>query len=213
MEWLKDCNDKFVVVDNYRFTLDEKTGYYRCNKLKKRLHQYIWIKYNGEIPKGYHVHHKDHKKQNNHPDNLAIVAHSKHATYHERDKMKDKEYLKWRKENFENKARPKAVEWHKSDEGRKWHSEHAKKIAETRGKTTFECKQCNEKFDAWNTSKNRFCSNKCKSAWRRANGLDDVERVCIICGIEFKVNKYSKTKTCSNDCRTKLHWKNRKASE
>jgi hypothetical protein len=51
-----------------------------------------------------------------------------------------------------------------------------------------------------NASTSRFCSNKCKSRWRRRSGLDDVERICEYCGKAFKVNKYKPTKYCSSLC-------------
>ena len=68
----------------------------------------------------------------------------------------------------------------------------------------FECEYCKKKYKAINNNTNRFCSNKCKSAWRRKSGIDDVEKVCEICGSKFKTNKYSKTKTCSRSCANRL---------
>jgi len=200
MEELRNCTEKFIFLDGYKFTLDEKTGYYRCNKIRQRLHRYVWEEHNGEIPKGYHVHHKDHNKANNHIDNLVLVGSSKHAKHHMDERENSEEYLKWRAENLAKNARPKASEWHKSEEGRKWHSEMAKESAKNRELVVFHCENCKKEYEAWNTSKNKFCSNKCKSAWRRKQGLDDETRICECCGKEFVTNKYKKIRYCSKSC-------------
>jgi endogenous inhibitor of DNA gyrase (YacG/DUF329 family) len=62
------------------------------------------------------------------------------------------------------------------------------------------CVQCGTEYEVTPTGTSRFCSNKCKSAWRRASGLDDEDRKCPICKKIFRVNKYSNTKTCSRSC-------------
>jgi endogenous inhibitor of DNA gyrase (YacG/DUF329 family) len=68
--------------------------------------------------------------------------------------------------------------------------------------TTKICECCGKEFEINinSASHTRFCSNKCKSKWRRDSGLDDIIKICPICGKEFKTNKYSKTKTCSREC-------------
>jgi hypothetical protein len=45
-----------------------------------------------------------------------------------------------------------------------------------------------------------FCSNACKSAWRRASGIDDEKRTCAKCGGTFIVNRYAKQDFCSYTC-------------
>jgi hypothetical protein len=197
---LSNCKEKVIVLEGNRFVLDERTGYYRCNKLRKRLHQYVWEKNNGKIPKGYHIHHVDHNKKNNNIDNLIAISHKEHALHHESEREKEEEHKEWRKKNFIEKVIPKAREWHKSDEGRKWHSQQAKEQAKLREEKTFTCDHCEKEFTAWNTSKNRFCSNKCKSAWRRKQGLDNETRKCEHCDKEYEVNKYSKKRFCSVTC-------------
>lgn len=48
------------------------------------MHQVVWAEANGqtEIPKGFVVHHKDHNKSNNSPDNLELFSRKDHAQYH-----------------------------------------------------------------------------------------------------------------------------------
>ena len=212
MEELKNCVDKVIVVDDFRFVLDEKTGYYRCDKLRKRLHQYIWMKYNGEIPKGYHVHHKDHHKTNNHISNLMLIGHSKHTKHHMKERQLQEGYAEWVKTNLEKNARPKAIEWHQSEKGKTWHREKIEKQWKNNEEAINVCNHCNEEYKTTKMvmNKHKFCSNKCRSAWRRKEGLDDVERLCVICGNSFNANKYSKTKTCSKTCGAKLNHLNRK---
>jgi group I intron endonuclease len=69
------------------------------------------------------------------------------------------------------------------------------------------CDQCGREYIAKNISR-RFCSNRCRSKWRRNSGVDNVSRKCVICGGTFVASKYSDSKTCSNVCRGKLLWKN-----
>lgn len=69
------------------------------------------------------------------------------------------------------------------------------------------CVQCGHDYTAkalWS----RFCSNACKSKWRRKNHFDDTSKKCVVCGSEFSSNKYAKTTTCSSVCRGKLLWRN-----
>ena len=61
------------------------------------------------------------------------------------------------------------------------------------------CKQCNKSCETKSFNK-RFCSNACKSAWRRDSERDSVERKCPVCENAFNVNKYSKNKTCGRKC-------------
>jgi hypothetical protein len=68
----------YAIVNNLKFRKDKKTGYYLCGKLvngkRPRLHRYIWELFNGTIPKGYDVHHKDHNKDNNEINNLELLT-------------------------------------------------------------------------------------------------------------------------------------------
>ena len=197
MEELKDCTDKFIYIDGYRFTRDEKTNYYRCNALRKRLHQYIWEKHNGKTDKGYHVHHIDENKLNNHISNLELMHGSKHISMH-MNNLTD-EQLEDMRINLKVNAQPKAKEWHATEEGSNWHREHYERMKDKlHAKHPRECKQCGKDYDSLIHSK--FCSNNCKSKWRRESGIDNVTRCCIACGNDFEVNKYYKNVTCSKSC-------------
>ena len=56
-------------------------GYYR-NKEYGLLHRYIWTKHNGEIPKGYIIHHDNEDKTDNTPKNLIAMTNSEHTILH-----------------------------------------------------------------------------------------------------------------------------------
>lgn len=208
MEELKHCTAKTITVDGYRFTRDERRGYYRCHALRKRLHQYIWEREYGKVPEGFHVHHIDEDKKNNHISNLQVMNGKEHVTYHGNNLTEEE--IEWRRNNLAENVRPKASEWHGSEEGRAWHKEHYEEVKDKlHARETKECWQCGKLFEG--RTQSRFCANKCKSKWRREQGLDDVEKQCVECGQTYVSNKYHKQQTCSPYCRNKLAWKKRKA--
>ena len=57
-----------------------KQGYYIHGYIF--LHRYIWEKFNGQIPKGYHVHHRDLNPENNILENLELLTSSQHQSLH-----------------------------------------------------------------------------------------------------------------------------------
>lgn len=191
---------KIAYFNGKRFTRDDKTGYYlgttKENGKRQRLHRYIWEYYNGEIPKGYDIHHKDHNKDNNELDNLELISKSQHSRLHCQELTEEQKQK--RKENFEKNARPKAIEWHKSVEAKEWHKKHYKISLALRQKEKFICENCGNEYEAYRNKVNRFCSNKCKSAWRRKNNIDNEERYCSKCGAIYQCNRYSLRKLCNN---------------
>ncbi len=194
--------EKYIYFDNKKFTRDEKTGYYLNSTIRKRLHVYVWEYHNGKVPKGFAVHHIDHNKNNNEIDNLMIISHSKHATHHGNERAK--KYYKEIVKNLNDNARPKAVIWHKSKEGREWHKKHYENMrAKLYKKVELVCLHCGRVYKSSQKGYSKFCSNKCKSAYRRVSGVDDEIRKCRYCGEDFKVNKYSKTIYCSRSCSSK----------
>ena len=199
----------YAIVDGLRFRKDKKTGYYLStyiNGKRYRLHRYLYEKYKGNIPKGYEVHHKDHNKDNNNLNNLILLSTKEHKLLHGRELTK--EQREFYKNNLNEKARPKAIEWHKSEEAKEWHKEQYKKTLGNRKPQKLICEQCGKEYEVINNGTNRFCSNKCKSAWRRESGIDNETRKCIICGEEYICNKYSKKAKCDN-CTPNQYKKNR----
>lgn len=200
---------RYIEYDGIRFYEDKK-GYWigqildeAGNPHRIRLHVYVWEKFNGPVPEGYDIHHIDHDPSNNEIENLIALPESEHHRLHiaERDPAELSKIM-------ELYARPKAVEWHKSEQGHEWHKEqYQKTLAPYREEQiTLTCQWCGREYQTSPLVRDhsRFCSNKCKTAFRYHSGVDNVERVCAVCGKTFSVNKYSRTKTCSKECGIKL---------
>lgn len=165
----------------------------------EHLHREIWKAEHGLIPAGHHIHHRDGNPLNNDIDNLACLSPKDHKAEHWTE-----ERSRAQREHAEA-IRPLTVEWHRSPEGRAWHRQHGREAWAKRQGLERQCDQCGQSFDSITRRDNdRFCSNKCKTAWRRASGVDDEERTCGWCGEAFTVNRYSRTKTCSRSCGGKL---------
>lgn len=169
--------------------------YYRHHT--QYLHRYVWEKHNGPIPKGYQIHHKDGDPLNNDISNLECLSVAEHRSQHPcTDELRER-----RRQDIE-KIQDKCREWHRSEEGHKWHVAHVGDYLWQ--KKEFECEWCHKMFESQDMGRNRFCSNACKSSARRASGVDDEDRVCAVCGAAFRINKYSKTICCSKKCAARL---------
>ena len=164
------------------------------------LHRDIWAHHHGPIPAGHHIHHVDHDTLNNDISNLECIPAAEHFRHHA-DQPRSEAQLEAIERNLPNFIE-KAREWHRSEEGHAHHVENGKRVWENAEYRDEVCEQCGDTFSTRCKQREyaRFCSNACKSAWRRDSGIDDVDRDCAACGGTFRINKYSKTKTCSRAC-------------
>ena len=172
---------EYQEFDGIVFRLVKKTGYYRHSTLRKYMHRYVWEYYNGKIPNGYEVHHIDFDKSNNDISNLQLLSSQEHKKLHA--DLLTEQQREWKRQNLESKARPKAIEWHKSDVGKQWHSEHIQnQIKEGKLYKSYECVciNCGKSFVG--IKKSKYCCNACKSAYRRKSGVDLITKTCVICG-------------------------------
>lgn len=207
-------NGKIAVFNGNKYARDDKTGYYLCHDgygAGHRLHRDIWEFYNCKIPKGYDIHHKYHDKSNNDIENLQLMKNGEHQKLHGSELTEEQK--EWKRKNLLENAVPLSKEWHRSEEGIKWHSENGKRMMQNRIPRSYICSFCGKEFETikyYGEKENIFCSNACKSAHRRKTGIDDVERICEFCGKSFKTNKYSKGKYCSLRCGKKAYWKNKR---
>jgi endogenous inhibitor of DNA gyrase (YacG/DUF329 family) len=167
--------------------------YYLCGfyfqRKGKRLHRVVWEFHNGPVPAGHHVHHRDHDRANNQPENLEALPGREHIKKH--PLKPNPEYIK--------RAQRAAVAWHKSAEGRAWHREHGKTAWAARKSAEVKCAYCGAIFDDISLHA-RFCSNKCKAGFRRDSRVDEVDRSCATCGRPFRVSKYVSQPNCSREC-------------
>lgn len=161
------------------------------------LHREVYKDHFGPIPDGCDIHHADFDQDNNEPSNLVCLTKDEHIAVH-------RAHVRAYPDDWaEHMARisPLAAVWHRSDEGRAWHREHARKTWEGRRTEQRVCAQCEREFESRTLRDNdRFCSNNCKSAWRRASGIDNETRVCERCGKPFVVNRYWTKRFCSRHC-------------
>ena len=158
-------NTNLAYCDGYKFRKDKKSGYWLCSTIHKRLHIYIYEKYNGEIPKGMQVHHIDHNKDNNEIENLVLLTVEEHRKIHKKEMTEERK--QWLRENLNKNARPKANEWHKSKEGIEWHKKHYEEMKDKLHKEyNFICMECGVEFKSIQI-KSKFCSNKCKAKYYR----------------------------------------------
>ena len=62
----------------------KETGHLKVRN-GKTIHRMVWEYYNGEIPEGYVIHHKDENKLNNSIDNLQLLTRKEHKILHMKD--------------------------------------------------------------------------------------------------------------------------------
>lgn len=177
-------------------------NYYRCptnlSYSNGLLHRVVWEDHFGSIPEGYHIHHKDANRRNNHIENLQCLEGRLHLS-----RSAKKSSWVGSQENLEAlaAAREKGKQWHSTKEGLEWHRRHAKEINLGHIRVTFQrkCEQCGKEYQS-QQKQGRFCSRKCKSNFRYYAGVDNENRTCVICKKYFTVNRYMSTKTCERAC-------------
>ena len=197
-------NKKVQYFNGVHFVRDDNTGYYLNSTIHKRMHRYVWEYYNGVIPKGYDIHHKDHDKGNNNILNLEMIDKKSHVSMHGKEYNLENHDKMVKRINY---ARKFASAWHGTKNGAEWHKKHFAETKDAMFKNeTMICNYCGKQFQGINHgTENHFCSNKCKSAYRRKTGVDDEIRECEYCGKEFISSKYSKRRTCSRTCFNKIN--------
>lgn len=153
-----------------------KSGYY-CNTDGKKLHRRIYEDNFGLIPPGYVVHHRDHDRRNNSPENLEAMPRSAHTRYHQTGRA-----------IHPNQLAASSAEMH-----RRWASAPVHRVT---------CLVCSAPFGMRSLQAPRqFCSNKCQDRWR-ANRFAGEPRNCVHCGQGYlavrRVQRY-----CSKVCNSR----------
>lgn len=200
--------DKFVLYKGEKFYLQTTGKYYQSGSKRgeRLLHRRIWIEHNGEIPKGYHVHHIDHDWRNNEITNLKLVGGLEHGRYHMTKRMANAAF----REKAIKSMHKGAIKWHKSSAGREMHSIVAKQGWENKRESYAKsrvCSWCDKEYTAYNEN-SICCSNSC---WqKRYCSNKKAKFICEFCNKEFMAYKYGNNKTCSRSCGAKLRWRSTK---
>ena len=191
---------KHVRFEGLRYCRDEKSGYYLNSTIRKRLHRAVWEHFKGAVPEGHDVHHRfANDKHTIDVDRLECMPRGDHHREHWR--QDDGTKLAQARKNIAA-AGEAARTWHGTPEGLKWHAQHARDQHAARQPVAKVCEQCKANFlDRSVCLGARFCSNNCKSKARRASGVDDEERFCIVCARKFTINRYQERKFCTK------HWR------
>lgn len=166
---------EIIIFNGVKYKLMGTKKYYlsqsntnKGRKNPKGLHVAIWEFYNKkEVPKGYHIHHKDGNPFNNDISNLECISAKQHLSQEGKKNWKNPEYRKKAIKQLKE-ASEKAKEWHKSKEGREWHKEHAKTSILSAPKHKHICEQCGKEYFSTRKTKTRFCCEKCGSKYRWA---------------------------------------------
>src|SRR4030065_2485584 len=98
------------------------------------LHRQIYIDNFGEIPQGYHIHHKDHNHYNNDPENLVAITRLEHALHHNKINLSDK------------KTKKRIYKWHNSETGQVTLRDNAAKMRANSPKRKLACQNCGTTF-------------------------------------------------------------------
>lgn len=113
---------KYRLLSKGRYYLSQSTTN-KGRKGAKGLHVAIWEFYNNKkVPNGYVIHHKDGNYKNNSIENLACLSAQEHFELHKKQKTqkgKSPEQIE-----HLNKIRKLSKEWHRSEQGKKWHKQH-----------------------------------------------------------------------------------------
>jgi hypothetical protein len=127
----------------------------------------MWEDAYGPIPKGHDIHHKDENWDNNTLDNFECLT----KTEHRRQHPMVGETLKRQKKHLAG-IRDKAAKWHRSVDGRQWHSEHARNTWVDRAKIIKFCAACGTSFEAI-FERAKFCSKACGIRYRSRNPVKE----------------------------------------
>jgi len=81
-------NNRYILMAEYEGTMHP----YKRKKNGKRMswlkHLKVWTEANGEIPKGYIIHHIDGDKKNNNISNLKCINRSEHTLIHSKERKR-----------------------------------------------------------------------------------------------------------------------------
>ena len=126
----------------------------------KRMHIAVWEYFNGKIPKTHEIHHKNENTWDNRIENLEIKEKSIHRRKHAQKRVfEDKEWF----DKFHSAGIEAAKLWHKSEEGRQWHSDNGKKTYAEREYRSLICQVCGKEYQTRHKGNTKYCHPNCKA--------------------------------------------------
>lgn len=142
--------------------------------------------------KEYEVHHIDGNKDNNEIDNLKLLTTEEHHKLHDiRSESSHRHVCKKCGRTYWSSVSKSTEICDRCDSSLAIGGSSMIMIKKR-------CEYCGAEYETKGVNRNRskFCSNKCKSAYRRAKGVDNIEKVCERCGSIYLINKYSTGRIC-----------------
>lgn len=152
------------------------------------LHRFVWTYFNGEIPDGYEIHHRDFNHDNNDIANLELVTKDEHKRIHAERKIAHK------KSAFTCAVCGK--EFQAVNRGNNAYcSATCKKVAERARVVEIKtCAVCGKQFSTSDDA--RFCSRKCIGEVLKCQEV----KTCPVCGKIFSDVVSKRRKHCSPEC-------------
>ena len=155
------------------------------------IHRFVWTYFNGEIPDGFDIHHRDFNHDNNDIANLELVtkdAHKKiHAAVKPTRRPEKKSTFTCAVCGREYEAANRGNNNYCSTKCKK--SAERARVAEIRT-----CKTCGKKFATSDEAK--FCSRKCIGEFLKRQEF----KTCPVCGKIFSDAVSKHRKHCSPEC-------------
>ena len=125
-----------------------KERYFKCARAyylygTSILHRLVYQDAYGPIPKGVDIHHKDKNPANCSIENLEAIERKTHRKLH--TGSYSNEYRQWLGNNA-RKVQHTTKKWHKSKEGKLWHSTHMEQIQANLPLLELVCTYCKQTY-------------------------------------------------------------------
>ena len=154
------------------------------------IYRFIWTYFNGEIPDGYEIHHRDFNHDNNNISNLQLLPKAEHRRLHNPCKEENDS-----KKNSKHYCAVCGKEFGHRRGQYVYCSAKCRRTAEKiRATKTKVCEVCGKEFST--ISDARFCSQKCIGKFYKRRET----KTCPICGKTFEARLVHNRKYCSREC-------------
>lgn len=192
---IEDVSETQKKFAGYRF-YKSSTRRFACTI---SMHRFVWTYFNGEIPEGYEIHHRDLNPDNNDIANLQLLTKEEHKKVHaatkEKRKLEKKSTFICAVCGCEYEAVSRGNNTYCSIKCKEIAKrERAAKLLKKREIRV--CIQCGREFSAPINGNQKFCSWSCVGKSHRKRET----RVCLHCGKEFSARITSDRKYCSTNC-------------